>query len=67
MSMKHKIEFEIGETKFKQRVVLVKETDDSYTLIKHAASQRDDTAYVPHLTRDMIRNMLKAIDQTLNQ
>lgn len=63
--MKAKIEFEIGQTVYAQRVVLIKEKDDTYTIIKHAASQRDETCVISYLTRDMIRNMLIAIDQKL--
>ncbi len=62
MTMKQKIEFELGETKFKQRVVLIKEYDGSYTLKKYAVSQLDETDFIGNLTPEILKNILEAIN-----
>jgi hypothetical protein len=63
--MRAKISFEIGETVWKQRMELIKETDGTYTIIKHAVNQRDETDTIRGITADVIRNMLQAIQKKL--
>jgi hypothetical protein len=63
--MKTQIFFEVGETIHGQRIELVREKDDTYTIIQHAAGQRDETHRISGIKVETIRNMVDALDLKL--
>ena len=59
--MQHKIIIKVGETRHGQPVEVVKDYDGNYTIVKHAANQRDETVVMTDLDRSIIENIAKAI------
>lgn len=60
-----KVEFDIGQTIHKQSVKMIYERDSmnrmSWTIIRCAADQRDDTDTIRGLPSDVIKEMAEAV------
>ena len=66
-----KIEFHVGETRFRQRIRLVFEKGSDgvrgWTLYKDAAGQRDDNCIISGIDATTIRNMAEAVSSIEHQ
>jgi hypothetical protein len=65
--LQHSIVFKVGQTQFGQPVSLTKEIDGTFTIIKQAVNQRDETDVIRGLDAQTIRNMIKAVDIKLTE
>ena len=54
--------YNLGETRFRQLVQL-KVTGESFSIIKHAANQRDDTERVTGLSLENMRALARILEQ----
>jgi hypothetical protein len=64
-----KVEYECGETRFKNTVTLeisISQGQEEISITKQAASQRDDTQRIFGLTRDNIFKMAEALQNQKN-
>jgi hypothetical protein len=63
----NRIEFKIGETRFRQPIKLIVEERDNveeWSIERGMGNQQDNVEKVHHLTRDMILKMAQAVQLT---